>query len=31
VARPLPIPSPGLCPAPMTMAVFPSRRMITNY
>src|SRR5712692_3205283 len=27
VARPLPIPSPGLCPAPMTMAVFPSRRM----
>src|SRR5262245_35452150 len=30
VARPLPIPSPGLCPAPITMAVFPSRRMVAS-
>ena len=28
VARPLPIPSPGLCPAPTTIAIFPARRII---
>src|SRR5258706_12799908 len=27
VARPLPMPSPGLWPAPMMIAVLPSRRM----
>jgi hypothetical protein len=27
VARPLPSPSPGDCPAPTTMAIFPLRRM----
>src|ERR1700740_769292 len=27
VARPLPIPSPGLCPAPITTAIFPASRM----
>ncbi len=30
VARPLPIPSPGLWPAPMMMAVFPSRRIAAS-
>src|ERR1700680_314503 len=30
VARPLPKPSPGLWPAPTTMAIFPARRMANS-
>src|SRR6516162_705502 len=29
VARPLPIPSPGLCPAPTMTAILPARRIIS--
>src|ERR1700749_3022908 len=30
VARPLPMPSPGLCPAPTTMAILSFRRMLAH-
>src|ERR1700760_1602338 len=30
VARPLPMPSPGLCPAPTTMAILSCRRMLPD-
>ena len=31
VARPLPTVSPGVCPAPMTTAIFPSSRLPMVY